>query len=75
MLIGEAPGRDEDLQGKPFVGRAGKLLDRMLASIGLSEDARLHHQHGLLAPARQPHADAARRSRPARRSWRGRSSC
>jgi DNA polymerase len=38
MLIGEAPGRDEDLQGKPFVGRAGKLLDLMLASIGLSED-------------------------------------
>jgi uracil-DNA glycosylase len=38
MLIGEAPGRDEDLQGKPFVGRAGQLLDRMLASIGLSED-------------------------------------
>ena len=38
MLIGEAPGRDEDLQGKPFVGRAGKLLDRMLASIGLSEN-------------------------------------
>ncbi len=38
MLIGEAPGRDEDLQGKPFVGRAGQLLDRMLASIGLGED-------------------------------------
>ena len=38
MLIGEAPGRDEDLQGKPFVGRAGQLLDRMLASIGLSEE-------------------------------------
>jgi uracil-DNA glycosylase family 4 len=37
MLIGEAPGRDEDLQGKPFVGRAGKLLDRMLAAIGLDE--------------------------------------
>jgi uracil-DNA glycosylase family 4 len=37
MMIGEAPGRDEDLQGKPFVGRAGQLLDRMLASIGLSE--------------------------------------
>jgi DNA polymerase len=35
MLIGEAPGRDEDEQGVPFVGRAGKLLDRMLASIGL----------------------------------------
>ncbi|MDO9382486.1 MAG: uracil-DNA glycosylase family protein [Hyphomicrobiaceae bacterium] len=37
MLIGEAPGRDEDLEGKPFVGPAGQLLDRMLASIGLTE--------------------------------------
>ncbi len=37
MLIGEAPGRDEDLEGKPFVGRAGRLLDKMLASIGLSD--------------------------------------
>ena len=37
MCIGEAPGRDEDLQGKPFVGRAGQLLDKMLAAIGLSE--------------------------------------
>jgi DNA polymerase len=36
MLIGEAPGRDEDIQGKPFVGRSGQLLDRMLAPIGLS---------------------------------------
>jgi uracil-DNA glycosylase family 4 len=38
MLIGEAPGRDEDLQGKPFVGRAGQLLDRMLEAIGLTEE-------------------------------------
>ena len=37
MMIGEAPGRDEDLQGKPFVGRAGQLLDRMLKAIGLDE--------------------------------------
>ncbi|MGL4398077.1 MAG: uracil-DNA glycosylase [Hyphomicrobium sp.] len=37
MLIGEAPGRDEDIAGKPFVGRAGQLLDKMLAAIGLSE--------------------------------------
>ena len=37
MLIGEAPGRDEDLSGKPFVGRAGQLLDRMLEAIGLAE--------------------------------------
>ena len=36
MVIGEAPGRDEDIQGKPFVGRAGQLLDRMLGAIGLS---------------------------------------
>jgi uracil-DNA glycosylase family 4 len=35
MLIGEAPGYDEDKAGLPFVGRAGKLLDKMLASIGL----------------------------------------
>ena len=35
MLIGEAPGKDEDLQGKPFVGKAGKLLDKMLAAIDL----------------------------------------
>jgi uracil-DNA glycosylase len=35
MVIGEAPGRDEDLEGKPFVGKAGQLLDRMLAAIGL----------------------------------------
>ncbi|ETR76804.1 DNA polymerase [Afipia sp. P52-10] len=35
MLVGEAPGRDEDIAGLPFVGRSGKLLDRMLAAIGL----------------------------------------
>jgi uracil-DNA glycosylase len=35
MLVGEAPGRDEDLEGRPFVGRSGQLLDRMLAAIGL----------------------------------------
>src|SRR5690606_27760546 len=35
MFVGEAPGADEDRQGLPFVGRSGKLLDRMLASIGL----------------------------------------
>jgi DNA polymerase len=37
MVIGEAPGRDEDLAGKPFVGVAGQLLDRMLAAISLGE--------------------------------------
>ncbi|MEZ5796027.1 MAG: uracil-DNA glycosylase [Paracoccaceae bacterium] len=36
LILGEAPGRDEDLQGRPFVGEAGRLLDRMFAAIGLS---------------------------------------
>lgn len=36
MIVGEAPGREEDLEGRPFVGRAGQLLDRMLEAIGLS---------------------------------------
>lgn len=35
MFVGEAPGRDEDLEGLPFVGRSGKLLDLMMAAIGL----------------------------------------
>lgn len=35
VFVGEAPGREEDLQGYPFVGRAGKLLDKILAAIGL----------------------------------------
>ncbi|WP_412546578.1 uracil-DNA glycosylase [Maricaulis sp. MIT060901] len=39
MIIGEAPGRDEDEQAKPFMGPAGHLLDKMFASIGLGEDA------------------------------------
>jgi len=38
MLIGEAPGADEDEQGKPFVGRAGQLLTKIIESIGLSRD-------------------------------------
>lgn len=39
MVIGEAPGEEEDLQGRPFVGRAGQLLDRMFAAIGIARDA------------------------------------
>ncbi|GLT09301.1 uracil-DNA glycosylase family protein [Sulfitobacter porphyrae] len=38
MLVGEAPGRDEDRAGKPFVGRAGQLLDKMLAAIDMGRD-------------------------------------
>ena len=39
MIVGEAPGRDEDMQGKPFVGRAGQLLDLMFSHIGLSRES------------------------------------
>ena len=38
MFVGEAPGQNEDLQGLPFVGRAGKLLDELLAGVGLTRD-------------------------------------
>jgi DNA polymerase len=39
LIIGEAPGKDEDERGKPFVGRSGQLLDRMLTTIGLSRQS------------------------------------
>ncbi len=38
MLIGEAPGEDEDLSGRPFVGRAGQLLDKILQSVNIERD-------------------------------------
>ncbi len=39
MIVGEAPGRQEDIAGKPFVGQAGQLLDKMLAAIGMDRNA------------------------------------
>src|SRR5579872_4402135 len=42
MIIGEAPGADEDRIGKPFVGRSGQLLDRMLAAIGLERQRNVY---------------------------------
>lgn len=38
LFVGEAPGKNEDIQGKPFVGRSGKLLDELLKSIGISRE-------------------------------------
>jgi len=38
MFIGEGPGRDEDLSGRPFVGAAGQLLDKMIAAIGMKRE-------------------------------------
>ncbi len=42
MIVGEAPGQDEDRQGKPFVGRSGQLLDKMLATIFLSREENVY---------------------------------
>ena len=42
MIIGEAPGRDEDREGRPFVGAAGQLLDKMFAAIGLNRTESLY---------------------------------
>lgn len=42
MLIGEGPGENEDLQGEPFVGRSGQLLDKFLASVDLSRDKNVY---------------------------------
>lgn len=42
MFIGEGPGEQEDLQGKPFVGRSGKLLDKMLLEVGLSRENNIY---------------------------------
>jgi uracil-DNA glycosylase family 4 len=51
MIVGEAPGADEDRQGRPFVGRAGQLLDKMLAAIGLD---RRHVYIANVVPWRPP---------------------
>ncbi|NIR17837.1 MAG: hypothetical protein GWN86_29620, partial [Desulfobacterales bacterium] len=38
VFVGEGPGRDEDMQGKPFVGRAGKLLTKIIEAMGLTRE-------------------------------------
>ncbi|MFN3673105.1 MAG: uracil-DNA glycosylase family protein, partial [Bosea sp. (in: a-proteobacteria)] len=52
MLVGEAPGAEEDRLGLPFVGRAGQLLDRMLAAIGLTRQEHVYIAN--LLPWRPP---------------------
>lgn len=42
LLIGEAPGANEDIEGKPFIGRSGKLLDSMLQEVGLSREKNIY---------------------------------
>ncbi len=53
MLIGEGPGENEDLQGQPFVGRSGKLLDKFLESIGLSREKNVYIAN--MVKCRPPH--------------------
>jgi DNA polymerase len=64
MVIGEAPGRDEDRAGVPFVGRAGQLLDRMLAAIGLS-DRSASSSPRLSSPSAGPRRSSSSRRRKA----------
>lgn len=52
MLVGEAPGQDEDREGRPFVGVSGQLLDTMLAAIGLTRDENLYISN--IVPWRPP---------------------
>ena len=53
MLIGEGPGENEDLQGEPFVGRSGQLLDKFLASIDLSRNKNVYIAN--MVKCRPPH--------------------
>lgn len=53
LIVGEAPGEEEDRQGLPFVGRAGQLLDRMLAAMGLSREHKVYIANVL--KCRPPH--------------------
>ena len=54
MFVGEAPGANEDKQGLPFVGSAGKLLEKLLGEIGLARGGRVHRQRAQVPSARQP---------------------
>jgi len=67
LIIGEAPGADEDAQGEPFVGQAGKLLDAMLASIGLARGNKVYITNVLKSRPpdnRDPEADEIAACRP-----------
>jgi len=66
MIIGEAPGADEDRQGEPFVGRAGQLLNAMLAAIGLQREAVYIANIIKCRPPgnRDPHAEEAAACQP-----------
>ena len=60
MFVGEAPGANEDKQGLPFVGQAGRLLETLLGEIGHGARGRLHLQRPEVPPAREPRSAAGR---------------
>ncbi len=67
LFVGEAPGAEEDARGEPFVGQAGKLLDNMLASIGLRRGDNVYIANVLKCRPpgnRNPHPDEVRRCEP-----------
>ena len=66
MFVGEAPGANEDKQGLPFVGQAGRLLDTLLEEIGLDARRRLRVQRARSAALRATATRCRRRSTPAR---------
>jgi uracil-DNA glycosylase len=73
LFIGEAPGAEEDRRGEPFVGRAGQLLDNMLAALGLRRGKNVYIAN--ILKCRPPGTATPRRARPPRvgRFWTGRS--
>ena len=60
MFVGEGPGEDEDLQGEPFVGRAGQLLTKMIEAMGYRRGRRVHRERGEVPAAGQPEPGAGR---------------
>ena len=74
MFIGEGPGQQEDVQGLPFVGRAGKLLDQLLEEIGLSRPDVFVANVVQVQAARQPRSRSSTRSTPAAPTCTARSS-
>ena len=63
LFIGEGPGEQEDLQGEPFVGPAGKLLDLMLSLIDLERLERLYCQHRQVPSSQKPRPSQHRAGR------------
>ena len=66
MIVGEAPGEQEDLQGEPFVGAAGRLLDQMLRSVGLTRAEQAPEGLPPLQPAQQVYIANTLKCRPPR---------